>query len=364
MEQRQAPDEHALSDHLGAERIAPGVLRVERRLGLNLPQGRVRPSDCLTSLPDLMNEPVGNSKGWLFLDTETSGLSSGTGTWAFLCGFLRFDDQGLLLRQYLLSRLDAEHSYLDAIGGELQTAGLLITYNGKSFDLPLLTTRLRLAGLLIDFEDKCHLDLLHPVRRAFARVWPDCRLATAEERLLGFAREGDLSGSEAPAAWLAWLRRGEAASLAQVLVHNRQDLLSLPALAGALALTFRRPWDVGADVRAAAGHWLARGQEASALAILAQGREALDETGILDLARLYRRRSEWSQAHRIWRSLAERGHPEGTEALTKYLEHRERDYTQALAWVDRLPAGPDRERRRQRLQGKLRARTACTSTPS
>jgi hypothetical protein len=311
-----------------------------------------------------MAEPAGDPSGWLFLDTETSGLAGGTGTWAFLCGLLRFEDQGLLLRQYLLVRLDAERPYLEAIGDELETARLLVTYNGKSFDGPLLSTRLRLAGLSFDLASMRHLDMLHPVRRAFARPWPDCRLATVEERLLGLRRQGDLPGADAPRAWRAWLRHGEIASLAEVLSHNRQDLLSLPALAGALAHTLRRPWELGADVRAVAGHWLALGQEALALTILAQGQAALDETGLLDLARLHRRRSEWSKAHGIWKSLAERGHPGGAEALTKYLEHRERDYAQALAWVDRLPAGPDRDHRKRRLEDKLRARTACSTAPT
>lgn len=361
---RQPPDERALVDRLGAERLAPGVLRVEQRFKLDGSHGRVSPSGCLTSLPDLMAEPAGDPSGWLFLDTETSGLAGGTGTWAFLCGLLRFEDQGLLLRQYLLVRLDAERPYLEAIGDELETARLLVTYNGKSFDGPLLSTRLRLAGLSFDLASMRHLDMLHPVRRAFARPWPDCRLATVEERLLGLRRQGDLPGADAPRAWRAWLRHGEIASLAEVLSHNRQDLLSLPALAGALAHTLRRPWELGADVRAVAGHWLALGQEALALTILAQGQAALDETGLLDLARLHRRRSEWSKAHGIWKSLAERGHPGGAEALTKYLEHRERDYAQALAWVDRLPAGPDRDHRKRRLEDKLRARTACSTAPT
>jgi uncharacterized protein len=359
----QPADERDLVDRLGAERLAPGVLRVEQRFNLDVPHGGAKPRDCRVSLPDLMAEPVGHPSGWLFLDTETSGLAGGTGTWAFLCGLLRFEGQGLLLRQYLLARLDAERPYLEAIGDELKTASLLVTYNGKSFDGPLLTTRLRLAGLSFDVANMRHLDLLHLVRRAFAPAWPDCRLVTVEERLLGLRRQGDLPGSDAPRAWLAWLRHGQASSLAEVLSHNRQDLLSLPALADVLAHTLRCPRELGADVRSVAGYWLARGQEAFALAILAQGREALNETGLLDLARLHRRCREWSQAHRIWRSLAERGHPGGTEALTKYLEHRERDYAQALLWVDRLPAGPDREHRRQRLEDKLRARAVC-SEPS
>jgi len=339
---------------LGAESVAPGILRVEKRFKPDGPRGRASPSGCLTSLPDLMTESAGHPSGWLFLDTETSGLAGGTGTWAFLCGLLRFEDEGVLVRQYLLTRLDAERPYLEAIGDELETARLLVTYNGKSFDGPLLTTRLRLAGISFDPANMRHLDLLHLVRRAFSSKWPDCRLGTAEQRLLGYTRQGDLPGAEAPSAWLAWLRRGEIAPLAEVLGHNCRDLLSLPALAGALAHALRYPDKAGADIAAVARHWVTRGQESMAFSILDKGRGGLNEAGFLDLARLHRRRREWAQAHGIWRFLAEHGSPIGTEALTKFLEHKERDYAAALEWVNRLPAGPDRERRGRRLEGKLR----------
>jgi uncharacterized protein YprB with RNaseH-like and TPR domain len=357
--QTDIPDEKALATVLGAEPIAPGVLRVQRRLGLDQLHGRARLGDCLSALPELMDSRACHPEGWLFLDTETSGLAGGTGTWAFLCGLLRPETGGLLLRQYLLARLDAERPYLEAIASELQTASLLVTYNGKSFDGPLLSTRLRLAGLPCAFEDKHHLDLLHPMRRAFARVWPDCRLSTAEERLLGFAREGDLPGAKVPAAWLAWLRRGEVQELTAVLRHNRWDLLSLPALARPLRRSFVDPAATGADIRSVARFHLARGDADFALRLLATNREELAPLALMDLAQLHRCRGEWSEASTIWRALAEQGIPAALEAQAKYLEHRERDYAQALDCTARLPPGAERERRWRRLEDKLRARLSC-----
>ncbi len=360
-ELRQVADASALADFLKAERLAPGVLRVVRRFALEEPHGRAKPSDCLSSLPDLMDEPAGQPNTWLFLDTETSGLAGGTGTWAFLCGLLRFDGHGLLLRQYLLARLDAEHAYLEAIGEEFQSAGLLITYNGKSFDAPLLITRLRLAGLSTTLEGKGHLDLLHPMRRAFARVWPDCRLVTAEQRLLGFARQGDLTGGEAPAAWLAWLRRGEVEPLAGVLRHNCWDLLSLPALTLPLSRSFVDPASTGADAHSVARFHLARGDTGLAFELLCANRDGLGPAALMELARMHRRRGDWSAAGTIWERLAEQGVPEALEAQAKFLEHRKRDYAKALEWTSRLPVGHDRERRRRRLEGKLRAQAAGPS---
>jgi len=268
---------------------------------------------------------------------------------------LRLESKQFVLRQYLLARLDAERAYLEAISAELQSAHLLVTYNGKSFDAPLLATRLRLAGLSSNLEGKRHLDLLHPMRRAFARVLPDCRLATAEKRLLGFSRKDDLPGAEAPAAWLAWLRIGEVEGLAAVLRHNRWDLLSLPSLVGPLSHSLVDPASYGADVHAVARFHLSRGDADLALKLLLADRDRLAPPALLDLARLHRRRGEWPEASAIWGALAEQGLPEAIEAQAKYLEHREGNYPRALRWVDRLPPGPAREHRRHRLEGKLRA---------
>ncbi|MCG6862083.1 MAG: ribonuclease H-like domain-containing protein [Chromatiaceae bacterium] len=355
---RKVPDEQALAETLGAERLAPGVLQVQRRFELDRRHGCTRLGDCLHALPGLTDGDISDPSDWLFLDTETSGLAGGTGTWAFLCGLMRFEAHGFLLRQYLLTRLDAEGPYLEAIAAELETAGLLITYNGKSFDGPLLVTRLRLAGLSVPFEDKPHLDLLHLIRRAFARLWPDCRLATAERRLLDFARVGDLPGAEAPAAWLAWLRQGDVEGLAAVLRHNRLDLLSLLALAQPLQQSFLDPASTDADVHSVARFQLTRGNADLAFHLLVTNRERLDPPALLDLARLHRRSGEWSEAAAIWESLSEQGIPAAIEAQAKFLEHRERDYAQALERVDRLPPGPERDHRRRRLEAKLEASAA------
>jgi len=254
----------------------------------------------------------------------------------------------------LLTRLDAEAYYLEVIASELQKAHLLVTYNGKSFDGPLLATRFRLAGLTNTLDDKLHLDLLYSVRRAFAPVWPDCRLATAEKRLLGFERKEDLPGAEAPAAWLAWLRRGDVDGLTAVFRHNSWDLMSLPTLLQPLKRSLTDPAATGADVHAVARFHLSRGDADLALKLLFANREGLAPPALLDLARLNRRRGEWSAACAIWGALAEQGVPEAIEAQAKYLEHRERDYERALQCVDRLPTGPERDHRRRRLVDKLR----------
>lgn len=358
----RTPDEWALADRLGAQVLGPGVLLIERRLDVCLRYGRIRLGPLerprfLALSADLVAEDPPSD--WLCLDTETSGLAGGTGTWAFLTGTLRQEGQGWVLRQILLSRLDAEPAYLEVVGAEFARPACLLTYNGKSFDAPLLATRFRLSGLADPLAGHPHLDLLAPVRRAFGRCWPDCRLITAESRLLGVTRRNDLSGAAVPLAWLGWLRRGEMAPLAQVLRHNRLDLYSLVGLLRQVDAVYANPGTQGADVRALAADHRRRGRLDLALGILADHRGFLDPAGLLDLAALYRRAGQWAQAVAIWRSLEESGDLHARAALARYHEHRSRDLERALALTAALAPGQDRERRRARLTAKRARRAAC-----
>jgi hypothetical protein len=167
--------------------------------------------------------------------------------------------------------------------------GVLVTYNGKCFDAPLLATRLRLHGEDAGYVGRPHLDLLFPTRRAFARRWEDCRLVTAERRLVGFLRPDDIPGAEVPAAWFDWLHRGEWARLAEVVRHNLWDLLSLAALLPALRDAYRQPHATGADAGAVARAWAVAGEHARAIEVLSADVAALDDDGLAQLARLQRR---------------------------------------------------------------------------
>jgi len=369
----QEPRSAVLAEAVGAIEIAPGVLCLERWLAERQRHGEVSigaPAPARGRLidPGWINSPCRHEPGvesgraprpiavdadLVCLDTETSGLAGGTGTWAFVTGFLRGAGGGWRLRQYLLTRLDAESAYLAAIASELEGAALLVSYNGLSFDIPLLATRFRLAGQADPLPALPHLDLLRPVRRAYGRVWPDCRLASVERRLLGFQRRDDLPGSEAPAAWLAWLRGGAVAPLNGVLRHNRWDLLSLAALVPRLAEVFGDPAGFDADVRAVAAYHKAQGRSEQALRLLHAERQRLDPAGLLDLARLHRRRGDWDQARAIWEQLTAAGDAEARAELAKYHEHRTGDLQRALAFAVDLPPGPLKERRCARLSAKL-----------
>lgn len=163
-------------------------------------------------------------------DTETTGLAGGTGTRAFMIGAARWRDGRLHLRQWLMASTSAEPALLAAFADWLEPGAVLCSYNGKCYDAPLLATRYRLSRLRNPLEGLAHVDLLYPSRRRWRGRWENCRLATIEHRVLGVVREDDLPGSEAPAAWLRYLRGGSAYDLRRVAAHNHQDLVSLARL--------------------------------------------------------------------------------------------------------------------------------------
>lgn len=215
-------------NHTGAE-IAPGVcmLQTEYASGQLLPEPPSRlPGDSI---------PAGTDAPLAVFDTETTGLGNGAGQWVWMVGILIYQQQIWTLRQWWLSRPGAECLFLDAIAAGLPEDAVLISYNGRSFDLPMLRTRHQLNGLVNPFADRPHLDLLLLVRRRYRGCWPNCRLATVERELLGRPREDDLPGSMAPAAWRDYLRFGSTQGIAQVLKHNRLDLESLVFLTKQLA---------------------------------------------------------------------------------------------------------------------------------
>ena len=227
----------------------------------------------------------------------------------------------------------------------------LISYNGKSFDRPLLDTRCRMHRLAAQWQDREHLDLLHPVRRAFDSQWPDCRLQSAERRLLGLRRDDDLPGAEAPAAWLDFLRAGDARRLAGVVQHNRQDLLSLAELLPVLSRVYLCPSRWQADVLKISRAWRRAGVTERAIELLQQGPAGTDEQH--ELAALYRRCRNWSAARKVWETLAAQGDGRARECMAKYHEHISRDLLAAQRFARDLPEGQAAQHRRRRIERKI-----------
>jgi uncharacterized protein YprB with RNaseH-like and TPR domain len=238
------PTDGELAHRLGGTVVAPALIAVERSFPLPYAHGATRIAGAgelaegarLSLGEDAPIEP----ENLLFLDTETSGLAGGTGTVAFVLGLATVRDDVLAVRQLLMTGFGGERALLEALGGAVRAHECLVTFNGKSFDVPLLRARTRLAGLVWLERAQRHLDLLHVTRRRLRESWADCRLRTAEEHALGFARDDDFPGAEVPAAWQRWLQRGDAVALPRILDHNREDLLSLAGLLAVLAQPTRR----------------------------------------------------------------------------------------------------------------------------
>lgn len=350
---RGGPQPEVLARAVGGALASAGYVRLEcflawgtRRGGLTL-QPPQRPGH----LPGAEGGPG----QWAFVDTETSGLAGGTGTVPFLCGFARVEAEGLRLCQFLLGGFGAEAAMLRDWGAAIAPGATLVSYNGKSFDLPLLRDRLRLHGSRHGLSEAGHLDLLHPVRRAFGGRWPDCRLATLERSLLGYRRIDDLPGSAVPEVWFAYLHRGETARMADVVRHNRDDLISLVMAVAQLDAVYADPAPHGADVRQVALAHERAGERDRAFALLdaAAAAGSLCDAGRLELAEHLRRRGDWGRACGIWEDQAARGCSHSLERLAKYHEHVRRDWHRALGFASRLPAGAARGQRLARLQSKL-----------
>jgi uncharacterized protein YprB with RNaseH-like and TPR domain len=189
--------------------------------------------------------PDGARDRTLFVDLETTGLSGGAGTVAFLVGCGWFDMGAFQVRQFLLTSYASERALLDAVASCFDAASLLVTYNGKTFDVPVMETRWSFHRMRMPLESVRHFDMLHPARRLWrsrssdlgARASLDaadsggCRLGTLERVLCDVTRVGDVPGLEIPGRYFQFLRTGDARQLEPVLEHNRLDLISLAAVA-------------------------------------------------------------------------------------------------------------------------------------
>lgn len=350
---KRPPDEGALAEAVSGRPVAPGVVLIEQRMAWKGWHGRQPLSGItrgLSSLPEAVDiDPA----RLLYLDTETTGLAGGTGTHVFLLGLARMHREVLVVRQYLLTRFSGEAALLTSARDWMAGIEAVVSYNGKTFDVPLLSARCRLAGVEDPFVERRHIDLLHPVRRAFGRSWQDCRLPTVERRLMGFERQDDLPGAEAPQAWFDYIHRGDPRRLPGVCRHNLWDLASLAALLPALETVYRRPDRACADVLGIARTWLRRNDQQRALGLLSEYSHALDSAGLLELARLLKHRGRWDDAKKIWSRLAGEGNVTAREHLAKYHEHVSRNYSMALSHASRLPPGPLKDHRCKRLNDKL-----------
>jgi len=201
---------------------------------------------ALSDLPDDLLDVVGNGEirsvsadRWAFLDTETTGLAGGSGTYAFLIGVGRITREGFKVRQFFMREYAEERSILSALEAHLNDFDVLITYNGKSYDQPLLETRYLMTRHKPPFARLGHLDLLHGARRLWKLRLANCRLMQLEEQILGVYRDGDLPGELIPYVYFEYLRSREAQRLVPIFHHNAMDILTLACLTAIVPAAFR-----------------------------------------------------------------------------------------------------------------------------
>lgn len=326
----------------------------------------------------------------LFLDLETTGLFTGAGTQAFLVGCAAIDGEAIRVRQFLMPGFEHERAVLAELAAWAAAHGALVTYNGKTFDVPLIETRFLFHRVPFPMAETPHLDMLHAARRLWrgrpATAGPDpdessCSLSVLEKHLAGLHRVGDVPGFEIPSRYFQFVRDGDARPLEAVLEHNRLDLISLAAvMARALTLVGRGPLESSNphECFGLARLYERAGAADNAEAALMRTIDMASRIGtepdvhaesLRRLAWLRRRAGRVHEAAETWRELASLPRcaaalrREAREALAIYHEHRSRDLGTARALVlDVLKDDPmgrrkaEAEHRLQRLERKIAVR--------
>ncbi len=335
--------------------------------------GNVEISTLFELPPDLLNLissgaiPDSHPTRWAFLDTETTGLAGGTGTYAFLIGVGSIDAQGFRVRQFFMREYSEEASQLAALARYLEPFDVLITYNGKSYDQPLLETRFRMSRARHPFARMQHVDLLYGARRLWKLRMESCKLTHLESQVLGIEREGDVPGSLIPYIYFEFVRTGRAAKLVPVFHHNVLDIVSLACLTAIVPEAHRAPEKIsfrhGADHLGLA-RWLQQaGRQDEALKLF---QRAIDKglpdhllfKTMLELALLHKKQSNETASLQLFTELTESPNPcraRAYEELAKYYEHRERNYAMALEMATSARQESDTEEARHR-EDRLRLR--------
>ena len=305
---------------------------------------------------------------WAFLDTETTGLAGGTGTYAFLVGVGSIDAEGFRLRQFFMRDYGEEASLLARLAEHLARFDVLITYNGKAYDQPLLETRYRMARARHPFDRLEHLDLLFGARRLWKLRLESCRLVDLENQILGVERQGDLPGEMIPYYYFDYLRTQQAFRLVPIFHHNATDILSLACLTAIVPLAFRAPEEAalhhGADLIGLARWLLAAERHEEALRLLRRAvdlglTDALLFKTLWDVAAIEKRLGRAQAALEALRELTASRNPyraRAFEELAKHYEHGARDYAAALQMTREalaLEDAPGLRKRAQRLEARL-----------
>jgi len=321
-----------------------------------------------------------NPESMVFLDTETSGLAGGTGTFAFLIGAGRYTQDGFHLAQFFMRDPLEEPSMLLALEDFLAPCQTIVSFNGKAFDVPLLDTRYTLQGWKSPFKNLGHVDLLHLSRRLWRDRLPSRTLANLEVQILHTARtDEEIPGWMIPQIYFDYLRDGDARPLQRVFYHNSMDVVSLAALlnhtSSLLEDPFSQPTNEYIDL-AAVGRLLEdlghteRATELYETCLNAELPEDVYNDTLLRLSLLHKHNNNYNAAIPLWEHATSLRIIYAYEELAKYFEHHAQDLEMALKWtlealeyidsaslpsVETSQWKPEFQHRLQRLQRKINA---------
>ncbi|HEU5317590.1 MAG TPA: ribonuclease H-like domain-containing protein [Chloroflexota bacterium] len=304
---------------------------------------------ALARVPDLRDVPL---ESCLFLDTETTGLAGGTGTYAFLVGLGYFQtidgDTRFVVEQCMMRSYGEERAMLSWLHEHLQRFAALITFNGRTFDVPLLQTRFLMSRMRIDFEEWLQFDLLHASRRLWRLALTSCTLQHLERHVLGVGREADVESFLIPAIFYKYLKDGDGRYLQLVFNHNRADVLAMVGIATRACAML----DSGLGSRPEADGLRLSAPEQLGLARVFEQMDSLDAAerayraalagslpvdlrcrALMGLAALLKRRRRADEAAEHWQAVVDESPLYSVPALielSKYWEHQRRDPARAF----------------------------------
>jgi len=361
------------------------ILRVEKTFRLQHQHGTRPladfPGEGLASLPGVMtenNESVGSGMRWLFLDTETTGLAGGAGSFAFLVGVGVFDGDMFRLRQYFMRTPAEEAAMLAALKEDFGEQAGFVTYNGRTFDIPLLEMRYMIGRReRLPLGRWPQLDLLHLSRRLWRRQLPDCTLGTVERHILQVTRtEEDVPGAQIPRMYQHFLQTGETREMKRVLYHNEIDILSLVVLAAEVHdrhLAVDATTLSGSEALGVARWHLQETRLEAAENAFRQAANCTDPDvrleGLQHYTAFLKRTDRRDEAAPIWQRWhrLDKQNPSPCIELAMYYEWHQRDYQAAIEWTEhaletvqlwpvdwrRMRLEQELHHRLARLQGKL-----------
>ena len=337
-------------------------------------------SEMSESLLDVLSDNQINGiapQRWAFLDTETTGLAGGSGTYAFLIGVGRITARGFEVRQFFMREFAEERSQLMALEAHLEEFDVLITYNGKTYDQPLLETRFRMNRCPAPFMRLRHLDLLHGARRLWKLRLENCKLIQLEQQIFGYCREGDLPGHMIPYVYFEYLRDREATRLVPIFHHNALDILTLACLTPIVPAAFRNTDQQslsqvgvkhGAELAGIARWLMNSGESEQALDVMKRALEIglpdrLLFRALWDIAALEKKLNGPAAGLHLLKELASCRNDHqacALEQLAKHHEHKDVDLSLALTFAEQalaLTRSDELIRRRDRLRRKLTRKT-------